>query len=350
MKISMTILCCFLFVTCGKSDNTQSPGKQPAPEIDDEKIAYHNPVIRVAAPDPTAIRIEDGTYYLYATEDIRNLPIFKSNDMVNWEEVGTAFTKETRPDFINNTTNKHAAIWAPEIQYIKNKYVLFYSLAEWGNHWISTIGYAVSDSPEGPFDAKGKVFDSHDVNVENSIDQFYYEENGKHYMLWGSFFGIYIMELDVTEDLQITPKLDTKQQIAGNAYEGINLWKRDGYYYLFGSIGSCCEGKNSSYTTVVARSKDLLGTYVNKNGEKMLDNAHEIVIKGNDRFVGTGHNSILQEDDEKNTWILYHAYELDRLDAQRQVLLDHVQWDNDGWPYVDKQQPSNGAFRPVINK
>ena len=41
-------------------------------------------------------------------------------------------------------------------------------------------------------------------------------------MLWGSFFGIYIMELDVTDDVMITPKLDTKRQIAGNAYEGIN--------------------------------------------------------------------------------------------------------------------------------
>lgn len=350
MKFLITFFCYFLFATCGKSDNSKSSGKQTLQEADDKQITYNNPVIRIAAPDPTVIRIKDGTYYLYATEDIRNLPIFKSKDMIHWEETGTAFTKDTRPDFINNTTDKHAAIWAPEIQYIKNKYVLFYSLAQWGNHWISTIGYAVSDSPEGPFDVKGKVFDSHDVNVENSIDQFYYEENGKHYMLWGSFFGIYIMELDVTDDLKITPKLETKQQIAGNAYEGINVWKRDGYYYLFASIGRCCEGKNSTYTTVVARSKDLLGPYVNKKGEKMQDNTHEIVIKGNDRFVGTGHNSILQEDDEKSTWIIYHAFELDRLDAQRQVFLDRILWDNEGWPYVDKQQPSNSASRPVFNK
>ena len=75
------------------------------------------------------------------------------------------------------------------------------------------------------FTPKGKVFDSREVNVENSIDQYFYEEDGKYYMLWGSFFGIYIMELDVTDDVMITPKLDTKRQIAGNAYEGINLWK-----------------------------------------------------------------------------------------------------------------------------
>ncbi|MDD4514092.1 family 43 glycosylhydrolase [Massilibacteroides sp.] len=350
MKFFTTLFCCILFAACAKSDNTGNSGKEPVPEVDDSQIAYHNPVIRIAAPDPTVIRVKDGTYYLYATEDIRNVPIFKSENMIDWEEVGTAFTKESRPDFIDNKENLHAAIWAPEIQYVKNKYVLFYSLAKWGNHWVSTVGYAVSDSPEGPFEVQGKVFDSHDVNVENSIDQFFYEEDGKYYMLWGSFFGIFIMELEITDDMKITPKLETKHQIAGNAYEGINLWKRDGYYYLFGSTGSCCEGKNSTYTTVVGRSKDLLGPYVNKKGEKMLENAHEIVLKKNDRFVGTGHNAILQEDDEKNTWMFYHAFELAELSKQRQVLLDRVLWDDQGWPYVEKQEPSYGAFRPVINK
>ena len=48
-----------------------------------EQVTYENPVIRIPAPDPTAIRTADGTYYLYATENIRNTPIFKSSDMVH---------------------------------------------------------------------------------------------------------------------------------------------------------------------------------------------------------------------------------------------------------------------------
>lgn len=341
------VVCSF---ACGGNGNSKNADSRPVPESDEPQLAYYNPVIRVAAPDPTAIRTDDGSYYLYATEDIRNMPIFKSENMVDWKQVGTAFTNETRPDFLPGTpgVRMHANIWAPEIRRIKGKYVLFYSLADWGNHWVSTVGYAVADGPEGPFTPKGKVFDSREVNVENSIDQFFYEENGKYYMLWGSFFGIYLMELNVADDLTITPKLKTKRQIAGNAYEGINLWKRDGYYYLFGSVGTCCEGKNSTYTTVVGRSKSLFGPYVDKQGGKMLDNRHEVVLHKSDRFVGTGHNAILLEDDEKNTWMLYHAFELENLDAQRQVLLDRVLWDEDGWPYVNNHEPSYGAFRPAI--
>ena len=147
----------------------------------------------------------------------------------------------------------------------------------------------------------------HDCAVAGSVAV---QEDGKYYMLWGSFFGFYIMELDVTDDVMITPKLDTKRQIAGNAYEGINLWKRDGYYYLIGSIGSCCEGQKSTYITVVARSKDLFGPYVDKQGGQMLDNKHEVILHKNDRFVGTGNNSTLLEDGEKNTWMIYQAFEL----------------------------------------
>ena len=71
---------------------------------------YANPVIRVSAPDPTAIRTADGSYYLYGTEDIRNLPIFRSDDLVHWTQVGTAFTDATRPEEVEG-----ASLWAPEI-------------------------------------------------------------------------------------------------------------------------------------------------------------------------------------------------------------------------------------------
>lgn len=69
---------------------------------------YTNPVINTSLPDPTVIRADDGYFYLYATEDIRNLPIYRSRDLIDWQFVGTAFTKETRPQW-----NKKGGIWAP---------------------------------------------------------------------------------------------------------------------------------------------------------------------------------------------------------------------------------------------
>ena len=338
---------CLLWGSCSSCKEGREADGENQGGTTEMTAQYANPVIRVSVPDPTAIRTADGTYYLYGTEDIRNLPIFRSDDLVHWTQVGTAFTDQSRP-----TEVKGASLWAPEIRYIKGKYVLFYSLAIWGQEWVSTIGYAVADKPEGPFTEKGIVFSSHDVGVQNSIDEFFYEDNGKYYMLWGSFSGLYIIELNVSDDLTITPKLETKQKIAGNAYEGVNLWKRGGYYYLFASRGSCCEGIRSTYTTVVGRSKNLFGPYVNKAGKPMLENGDELLLHGTEdnSFRGTGHNSILQEDDAHQTWMLYHAYYKPREDGNdgRSVSLDRVDW-VDGWPVMGKGVPSTSAEVPVIN-
>ena len=41
-----------------------------------QTATYTNPVINRSAPDPTVVRADDGTFYLYSTEDVTNLPIY----------------------------------------------------------------------------------------------------------------------------------------------------------------------------------------------------------------------------------------------------------------------------------
>ena len=83
---------------------------------------YTNPVIDRDAPDPTVIRAQDGTFYAYATWRDRNLPVYKSVDMVNWEYLGGAFEQDKVPMYVYK-----GAIWAPDINYIDGKYVLYFS-------------------------------------------------------------------------------------------------------------------------------------------------------------------------------------------------------------------------------
>ncbi|MCU0408208.1 MAG: family 43 glycosylhydrolase [Bacteroidales bacterium] len=301
---------------------------------------YSNPVVAYSLPDPTVIRAGDGTFYLYATEDIRNTPIHKSRDLVNWTLVGTAFKDSTRPSF-----EPKGGLWAPDINYIAGKYVLYYSMSVWGGEWTCGVGVAVSDSPEGPFQDMGKLFRSKEIGVQNSIDQFYYEESGKKYLFWGSFHGIYAIELS-DDGLTLKPGAE-KRQVAGSAYEGTCILKRNGYYYLFASVGTCCEGIKSTYTTVVGRSETLFGPYLDKSGRSMSENNHEILIHGNERFVGTGHNSEIVTDDRGDTWLLYHA--VDKLKPKGRVLmLDRVQW-KDSWPYAEGSTASLNAEKPYFN-
>lgn len=298
---------------------------------------YKNPVVDYSLPDPTVIKGDDGYFYLYATEDIRNLPIHRSKDLVNWEFLGTAFTDENRPDFEPN-----GGIWAPDINKIDDKYVLYYSMSVWGGEWTCGIGCAVSDHPEGPFKDCGMMFRSNGIKVQNSIDPFYIEDNGHKYLFWGSFRGIYAIEL--SEDGLSLKSGSSPVQIAGTAYEGTYIHKRGGYYYMFASIGSCCEGLKSTYTTVVGRSTSLFGPYLDKKGQSMMDNHHEILIHKNDSFVGTGHNSEIVSDNAGTDWLFYHAVSVANPDG-RVLMLDKIDW-IDGWPSVEGCSPSVKSEKP----
>lgn len=298
---------------------------------------YSNPVIDYSLPDPSIIKGEDGYFYLYATEDIRNLPIHRSKDLVNWEFLGTAFTDENRPDFEPN-----GGIWAPDINKIGDKYVLYYSMSVWGGEWTCGIGCAVSDRPEGPFKDCGMMFRSNGIKVQNSIDPFYIEDNGHKYLFWGSSRGIYAIEL--SEDGLSLKSGSSPVQIAGTAYEGTYIHKRGGYYYMFASIGSCCEGLKSTYTTVVGRSTSLFGPYLDKKGQSMMDNHHEILIHKNDSFVGTGHNSEIVSDNAGTDWLFYHAVSVANPDG-RVLMLDKIDW-IDGWPSVEGNSPSVKSEKP----
>lgn len=316
------------FAACQAGNKGETKGK-----------TYKNPVIDYSLPDPTLIRANDGYFYVYATENIRNLPIHRSKNLVDWEEVGTAFTEETRPTF-----EPKGNIWAPDISYIDGQYVLHYSMSVWGGEWTCGIGVATADKPEGPFTDRGMMFRSNGIGVQNSIDPYYIEDNGKKYMFWGSFRGIYGIELSA--DGLSVKKGAEKKQVAGTAYEGTYIHKRGKYYYFFASIGSCCEGLKSTYTTVVGRSENLFGPYVDKKGQPMMDNHHEILIRGNEAFVGTGHNSEIITDKAGNDWMLYHAVSKAN-PTGRVLMMDQVKWVND-WPEVTGSVPSLEAAAPVF--
>ena len=309
---------------------------------DNDKTTYRNPVVDFSLPDPSIIKADDGFFYLYATEDIRHLPIMRSSNLVDWTFVGTAFNKETRPRF-----EPKGGLWAPDIRKVNGQYVIYYSMSRWGGEWTCGIGVATSDKPEGPFTDRGMMFRSNGIGVKNSIDPCFVEEpDGRKYLFWGSFRGIYYIEL--TADGMAVKPGEKPRQIAGTAYEATFIHKRGGYYYLFASIGSCCEGTRSTYTTVVGRSKSLFGPYTDRKGRSMMDNHHEVLIHKNGQFVGTGHNSGLVTDDEGNDWVLYHAYRASDPDKGRVLLLDKVNWTADGWPVVEGQEPADEAPAPVF--
>ncbi len=217
MKKELLLLALCGFAACSSSG---SKDEGNGGNTGEKAETYQNPVIAYSLPDPSVIRGDDGYFYLYATEDIRNLPIHRSKDLVNWEMVGTAFTDQTRPDF-----EPDGGLWAPDINKVGDRYVLYYSMSVWGGEWTCGIGCATADRPSGPFSDQGMMLRSNEINVQNSIDPFYIEEDNRKYLFWGSFRGIYGIEL--SDDGLSLKEGSRPVQIAGTAYEGTYIHKKE---------------------------------------------------------------------------------------------------------------------------
>ena len=321
---------------------------------------FTNPVYGSDFPDPTIIRAPDGTFYAYAT----GCKAKKSTDLVKWADVPGVISRPTWNDSTKaDGTKDYYSLWAADVNYFDGKYVCYYASALWGNGTRTGIGVAVGTSPT-KFTDKGKLFRSTEIGVKNSIDACYVEEFDKKYIIWGSFHDICMAEL--TDDglaIKDFSPLENPQpdgswkrhkgvtKLAGGAFEGAMIYKRGKYYYLFCSVGSCCEGENSTYRTVVGRATKLTGPYTNKQGGQLTNNNYTTIIRGNDgdtgRWKGPGHNSEIIEDDEGQTWLLYHSYDRNNNFNGRVMLLDKITWVND-WPVVNDGYPSSSEMDAPI--
>lgn len=303
------------------------------------QTTYKNPVFNQDTPDPTVVRAPDGTFYAYGTGGTCR----RSTDLAHWTNVGNALARPTWNDSTyldanGKKTTDYYSLWALDVsRTIDDKYLVYYACALWGNGTRTGIGVATGTSPT-KFTDRGRLFRSSEIGVHNSIDPCYVEEFDKKYLVWGSFHDLYIAEL--TDDGLAIKDFKKKKKLAGGAFEGVMIYKRGNYYYLFGSVGTCCEGVNSTYRTVVGRSTNIMGPYVNRQGGSLIDNNYTTIIQGNDAWKGPGHNSEIVTDDAGQDWLLYHAYSATTPNNGRVLMLDKITWSRDGWPSVGNGTPS----------
>ncbi|MDR7128619.1 arabinan endo-1,5-alpha-L-arabinosidase [Algoriphagus sp. 4150] len=344
LLLSLTIV----LGSCSESaENLVTTPDQPT--ISDT-LTYINPVFEPVLADPTVVKVGD-VFYAYGTEDnwgeeggYHLVPVIKSSDLVNWEVVGNSM--DEKPSW-----KERGGIWAPDVTQVGDQFYMYYSFSTWGDP-NPGIGLAIADSPEGPFVDQGKVFDSEEIGVANSIDPFYIEENGAKFLIWGSFHGLYLTELTADGKKPTGEKL----RVAGDHLEAAYVYKKDGYYYLFGSAGTCCEGANSTYKVLVGRSENLEGPYLDKEGKSLLDSDSGTLVVGRNEgesgYAGPGHNAEIVLDDAGQEWLLYHGMDkqkpkLENGTNRRVLLLDKIIW-VDGWPSVSGLVPGTSSQNAPI--
>ena len=377
-KVLYLPLLLFIVASCGGGGqsvlpSSESTSSEPEPlttsqivtsedptseEIPGETIqdTFHNPVHVVNSnnqpyagevADPSIVR-DGADFYIYATNDV----ILRSEDACHWKYYGRTgakwqWARDTYPD-------TGYALWAPDCIKINDYWYYYYSISNMsgGN---PGIGYMVGESPVGPWLEERKLFFGTELSpvVRNCIDpHIFVDDDGCIYVTVGSFQGIYIIELE--EDDGVLDVVGAPTLIAGRGtnnweasqFEGSYIIKKGEYYYYFGSHGTCCksQGKDPTeltYQVAVGRSKNILGPYVDKNANRLLDSnggvyTGTLCLTGDAsrEIYAPGHNSIFL-DDAGDYWIYYHAYVPSDNLFTRHLMMDKLEWDNKGFPYID---------------
>ena len=326
---------CILFsASCAKNISVAIPdtleGSSP---VETEDVRLTNVSVR----DPALI-LSKGTYYLFGTG--KGIKIWSSTDLITWKVRPPVFS--AAPGWTNtNIPGFNNDIWAPEVTFYKGQYYLFYSISKFGTN-NSAIGFATNQT----LDSKAANYKWVDYGMItqsggtswNAIDpNFVLDYNSAPHLLLGSFFGgIKITEL-IDDNIKLKAALVSKPTLANrdlkvspyNAIEAPFVLKHNKYYYLFASIDNCCSGIKSDYKTIVGRSKQIDGQYVDKTGKAMRAGGGELILKGNEKWHGAGGASVYNFGGKDK--IVFFSFDNTGVERLR---IGDIKWDSADWPSV----------------
>jgi arabinan endo-1,5-alpha-L-arabinosidase len=302
--------------------------------------------------DPSIAR-EGSTYYVFATTsnaEEGQFPVRCSHNLKEWKLCGHIFAKI--PDWIHQASPTTKELWAPDISYFQGKFHLYYAYSAFG---VNTSGIALAtnetldpQSPKYHWQDEGLVLKSTASDNFNAIDpNIVFDENKQPWLSFGSFWGgIKMRRLDAVTgkpsdaDTNIyslasrARPADAEPAKPGlppdwQAIEAPFIVRHEGYYYLFVSFDLCCRGAKSSYRTMVGRSRQVTGPYLDAEGKPMLEGGGTQLLQPNNRWIGPGGESILQQ--PEGDTIVFHAY--DAITGKPALQISTLTWVH-GWPHA----------------
>lgn len=292
--------------------------------------------------DPCIIR-QGATYHLFCTSQANQKPGLihwrTSSDLVSWTLIGAVMP--ALPDWAHEDVPGVRGAWAPDISLINGRYHLYYALSTFGKNRsaiaLQTTATLDRSDPAFGWRDEGVVLTSRPSDDFNAIDpNIVATPDGRVWMSFGSFWsGLKLVEIDPSTGKSTPGSAPTAiaARPRPSAIEAPCIVERDGWFYLFASFDFCCRGADSTYYTVVGRSKAVAGPYVDRDGKAMMNGGGFIVLHADldptKRFKGPGHVAVLRDGGRDH--IVYHAYDA-RKGGVPTLRIQPLGWTADGWP------------------
>ena len=295
-------------------------------QADLENGNYRNPILYADYSDPDAIRVGED-YFMIASSfsNAPAMPLLHSKDLVNWKVVNYVLDKV--PEFRYRNPIHGCGVWAPSIRYHEGTYYVCFPMPDEGIYMTTTK------------DPLGKW--SKPVNIRPGagwIDPCpFWDDDGRAYLVAGvakSRIGyksvLHMVEMQpdgmglIGEEVKIFDG-NLNDQVT---IEGPNLYKKNGWYYIFAPAG----GVKTGWQTVL-RSKNIFGPY-----------EYKVVMRQGDSPVNGPHQGAWVDTVTGEDWFLHFQ---DVYAAGRIVHLQPMHWENE-WPVIGVNKPGNDYGEPVM--
>ena len=341
------------------------------------------PVFRdVSVHDPSVIQAGDG-FYVFGS----HLAAAKTTDFMQWDLVADG-VHSANPLFENVVTeladifdwSGGVGLWANDVTQLDDGRFYMYPNLSQSDAPRASIGLAIADDVEGPYDYQGIFLQSgmwdqiseDGVNVydptyhPNAIDpHVFFDQEHRLWMVYGSYSGgIFILQMDPGTGLPFEGQGYGTHLLGGNhaRIEGpfILYSPHTGYYYLFVSFGGLAAG--DGYNMRVARSVTPDGPYHDAMGVDMatvkgapgtlFDDASiapygqklfgdhfweryvsEPGTASGHGYVSPGHNSAYYDPGANRYFLVFHTRFPNRGEFH-QVRVHEMFMNAEGWPVV----------------
>lgn len=292
---------------------------------------FYNPILQGCYPDPSITR-KGNDYYLVCSSFAMfpGVPIFHSNDLVNWKQIGHVLDKTSQLKV--EDCGISAGVYAPAIRYNPNNDTFYMITTQFSGGFGNMV--VKTQNPEKGWSDPIKL------QFEGIDPSLFFDDNGKAYVVHNDaptrseerYQGhrvIKIWEYDVEND-KVIPGTDQVIVNGGVDIEKKPIWieaphiyKKNGRYYLM-----CAEGGTGGWhSEVIFVSDHPKGPYVPAGSNPILTQRHFPANRAN-KVDWAGHADLVEGPDGKyyGVFLGVRPNNKNRVNTGRETFILPVDW------------------------
>ncbi len=283
-------------------------------------MKIQNPIIKGFYPDPSICKAKE-KYYLACSsfQFFPGVPIFESEDLVNWKQIGHCLTRTNQVAL--HQVPSSGGVFAPTLRYHKGSFYMVTNNNTYGKNFYLSTNDIYGEWSEPIFVDQEGI----DPSLLFDGDKVYFTSNGEDE---NHEPCILQCEIDIETGKKLTESIPIWKGSGGRYLESPHLYHIGDWYYLMVAEGGTEYGHMITY----ARSKEPFGPFEGYRKNPVLTNRN---LGGNQSIIqGIGHGDLIQDEKgdyfivclgfrQSGEWQPYHH-------LGREVFLAPVSW-QDGW-------------------